>query len=71
VRVAQRVPLPGQANQDTDGEGMPDWAEVVAGTSPTDPGSVFKAASGIRPASRGGSVIHGPGISDRIVHKAF
>ncbi|HWY76212.1 MAG TPA: hypothetical protein VN281_11380, partial [Verrucomicrobiae bacterium] len=29
-------------NQDSDGDGMPDWEEVLAGTDPYDPNSVLK-----------------------------
>jgi len=52
-RVDLRVtnPLP---DVDTDGDGMPDAAEVLAGTDPHDPASVLKAYSDLKPELLGG-----------------
>ncbi len=38
-------------HSDTDHDGMPDWAELIAGTDPTDPTSVLKLQA--RPAASG------------------
>ena len=57
-RLDLRVTMPGDLSQDTDHDGVPDWAELRAGTNPADPNSVFKASSDIRPAVGGGLVIH-------------
>jgi hypothetical protein len=56
-RVDLQVNLPVDPNQDFDGDGMPDWAEAIAGTNPKDPKSVLKLSSDIKPQANGGLVI--------------
>jgi hypothetical protein len=53
-RVDLLLDLPGKPAPDTDGDGVPDWAEVMAGTDPTDPKSVLKMLPEVRPAMGGG-----------------
>ncbi|MBM3883609.1 MAG: hypothetical protein FJ387_28540 [Verrucomicrobia bacterium] len=45
------------ANLDTDGDGVPDWAEQLAGANPTDPHSVFRVSTDIQPIPGGGLII--------------
>jgi hypothetical protein len=42
---------------DSDGDGVPNWAEQMAGTNPFDANSVFKASTDIQPAPGGGLMI--------------
>jgi len=43
--VTQEVPNLDPANRDTDRDGMPDWAEMLAGTSATNPASCLSLHS--------------------------
>jgi hypothetical protein len=52
LRIAQFF-----GNQDSDGDGVPDWAEIVAGTDPHDPHSLLKIVSSVRGDPQGGITI--------------
>ena len=54
VDLAVSIPTP---NLDNDGDGMPDWAELIAGTDPHDPNSVLKLSTDVRPSPQGGLII--------------
>lgn len=59
-RVDLLVNLPGVGlapNADDDHDGVPNWAEQIAGTNPNDPNSVFRASTDIQPAPGGGLTI--------------
>lgn len=56
-RVDLLVNLPIDPSLDSDGDGVPDWAEQIAGTNPFDANSVFKASTDIQPAPGGGLII--------------
>lgn len=49
--------VPPPADLDSDLDGMPDAAELIAGTDPHDPTSVFKAAADLEPLAGGGLVL--------------
>ena len=53
-------------NLDSDGDGMPDWAELIAGTDPHDPNSVLKLSTGVIPSPQGGLIIQWPSIPGRV-----
>ncbi len=42
---------------DSDGDGVPNWAEQIAGTNPNDRNPVFKASTHIQPAPGGGLIV--------------
>ena len=53
------------AQADTDGDGLPNWAEYVAGTDPTNPDSVLKVAgTGVSSASEFG--LQWPSVAGRV-----
>lgn len=64
-RVDLQVNFPGQPAPDTDGDGVPDWAEVIAGTNPADPTSVFKASVDMQPALGGGVILRWSSVADK------
>jgi hypothetical protein len=64
-RVDLQINLPGQPAPDTDGDGIPDWAEVIAGTNPADPNSVFKASADVQPALGGGLIIRWSSVAGK------
>ena len=56
---------------DSDGDGMPDWAEAVAGTDPTNRQSCFSIAfpvSGSFSPNGNGMVLQWPSASNRVYH---
>lgn len=55
LEVTRKTPPPPE--QDSDLDGMPDAAEVIAGTDPHDPTSVFQAATDLEPLAGGGFVL--------------
>ena len=55
-RVDLAVSVPTTA-LDSDGDGMPDWAEIIEGTDPYDPNSVLKLSTDVRPSPQGGLII--------------
>jgi hypothetical protein len=67
-------PVIGQAfssSTDSDGDGMCDWAEIVAGTSPSDSQSCFKLsfpATGPRPPTGNGLILQWPSASNRFYY---
>ena len=65
-RVDLQINLPGQPASDTDGDGMPDWAEVIAGTNPSDPASVFKASTDVQPAVGGSLIIRWSSVAGKM-----
>ena len=54
------------ASDDSDGDGMINWQEFVAGTSPTNSGSLLKVTSAGAPAPTNGYVIVWPSVQGRL-----
>ena len=50
---------------DQDGDAVPTWEEYIAGTDPTDPGSVFVLAGMAAPTADGALVLIWPSVSNR------
>jgi hypothetical protein len=71
-RVDLSVNLGTDPGLDSDGDGVPDWAELIAGTNPSDKNSVFKASSTIQPDVSGGLVIKWSSVTGKsyIVERA-
>jgi len=64
-RVDLLVHLPTDPELDSDGDGMSDQAEAIAGTDPKDANSVFKASTDLQPAPGGGFVIQWSSVAGR------
>jgi len=64
-RVDLQLNLPGAPGPDTDGDGVPDWAEVVAGTNPADANSVYRALADVQPAPGGGLIIRWSSVAGK------
>jgi len=64
-RVDLMVNQPTDPDADSDGDGVPDWAEQIAGTDPNDANSVFKASTDLQPAPGGGLVIKWSSVADK------
>lgn len=47
-----------EPNVDSDGDGMPDWAEAIAGTNSNDPVSVLRFSSDVRRSPSGGLTLN-------------
>lgn len=71
-RVNLSVPMVVDPDLDTDGDGVPDRAEIMAGTDPYDPNSVFEASTDIQPAPGGGLIIKWSSIAGKTytIHRA-
>jgi len=71
-RVDLMVHLPTDPYVDSDGDGVPDWAELIAGTDPDNPISVFKASTDLQPAPSGGLIIKWSSVTGKTysIHRA-
>lgn len=65
-RVDLLVYFTPDAALDSDGDGVPNWAEQIAGTNPFDANSVFKASTDIQPAPGGGLIIKWSSVAGKI-----
>jgi len=59
-------PIPADPNADADNDGVPNWAEYVAGTDPTNGNSVLKITDLGPAGSPGSALVQWPGIPGRI-----
>lgn len=65
-RIDLQVSSTGDSNTDSDGDGISDWAEQIAGTDPRSEQSVFKASSDIQPNPGGGLIIRWSSVPGKV-----